>query len=56
MRGLAQIEFLVQLELATGRRITELFNWIVGTSTGALIALGLVYGKTDRIRITGVSN
>ena len=49
MRGLAQIEFLVQLEQATGRRITELFNWIVGTSTGALIALGLVYGKTDRI-------
>ena len=44
MRALAQIESLLQLEQATGRRIVELFDWIVGTSTGAIIALGLVYG------------
>ena len=45
MKGLAQIEVLSQLEEATGRRITQLFDWIVGTSTGAIIALGLVYGE-----------
>ena len=44
VRGLVQIEILDQLEQATGRRITELFDWIVGTSTGGVIALGLVYG------------
>ena len=45
LRGLIQIEILEQLERRTGRRITELFDWIVGTSTGGIIALGLVYGK-----------
>ena len=45
VKGLNQIEFLIQLEKETGRRITELFDWIVGTSTGALIALAMVYGK-----------
>ena len=45
MKGLAQIEVLSQLEEATGRKITDLFDWIVGTSTGAIIALGLVYGE-----------
>ena len=45
MRGLVQIEILSQLEVATGRKITELFDWIVGTSTGGILALGLVYGK-----------
>lgn len=44
MRGLIQIEILRQLEKETGRHITELFDWIVGTSTGGVIALGLVYG------------
>ena len=45
IRGLIQLEILSQLELKTGRKITELFDWIVGTSTGGIIALGLVYGK-----------
>ena len=35
IRGLVQIEVLCQLE----RTITELFDWVVGTSTGALILL-----------------
>ena len=45
MRGLLQIEILSQIEKATGRRITELFDWIIGTSTGGIVALALVYGK-----------
>lgn len=44
MKGLVQLEILSQLEVKTGRKITELFDWIVGTSTGGIIALGLVYG------------
>ncbi len=45
VKGLAQIEVLIQIEQTTGRRITELFDWMVGTSTGAIIALGVVYGN-----------
>ena len=44
MKGLVEIEVLSQLEEQTGRRITELFDWIVGTSTGGIIALALVHG------------
>ena len=46
IRGLIQIEVLRQIEQATGRQITELFDWIVGTSTGGVIALAMVYGET----------
>lgn len=46
IRGLIQIEILEQIEKKTGRKITELFDWIIGTSTGAIVALGLVYGMT----------
>ena len=45
MRGLLQIEILEQLEKKTHRKITELFDWIIGTSTGGIVALGLVYGN-----------
>ena len=45
VRGLVQIAILRQFERRTGKRITELFDWIVGTSTGGIIALALVYGK-----------
>ena len=44
VKGLVEIEILSQIEKQTGRKITELFDWILGTSTGAIIALGLVYG------------
>ena len=39
-----EIDVLEQIEEATGKKITDLFDWIVGTSTGRIIALGLVYG------------
>ena len=45
MRGLIEIEILIDIERRTGRRITELFDWIVGTSTGGIVALALVYGR-----------
>lgn len=44
MKGLVQIEVLRLLEEATGRKITQLFDWIIGSSIGAVIVLGLVYG------------
>ena len=44
IKGLIQIEVLMQIEEKMKRKITELFDWIVGTSTGGIVALGLVYG------------
>ena len=45
IQGLVQIEVLMELECHTGCKITELFDWIIGTSTGGIVALGVVYGK-----------
>ena len=45
VKGLVQIQMLRQIEQRTGKRIVELFDWIVGSSTGGIIALALVYGK-----------
>ena len=44
IRGLVQLEILHHIEDLTHRRIVNLFDWIVGTSTGGILALGLVYG------------
>lgn len=46
LKGLILIEVLIYIEKVTGRRIVELFDWIVGTSTGGIIALALVYGES----------
>ena len=45
MQGLIQIEMLKMIEQMTGKSIMELFDWMVGTSTGAIVALGMVYGE-----------
>uniref|UniRef100_A0A1X7U4U8 PNPLA domain-containing protein n=1 Tax=Amphimedon queenslandica TaxID=400682 RepID=A0A1X7U4U8_AMPQE len=37
IRGLIQIEIMSIIEQRTGRSITELFDWIVGTSTGGVV-------------------
>ena len=46
IRGLAQIEMLMEMERITGKKIVDLFDWFVGTSTGGIIALALVYCKS----------
>jgi patatin-like phospholipase/acyl hydrolase len=51
VRGLIQIEVLRQLELRTGAKVTEIFDWIVGTSTGGILALGLVYGNSKILQV-----
>ena len=45
MRGLILIEVLSYITQTTGQKITDLFEWIVATSTGAIVALGLAYGE-----------
>ena len=45
MRGVVQTEILARIEAMTGRKVTELFDWIIGSSIGGIIALSLVYGE-----------
>lgn len=45
VKGLVQLEVLIQLEERTQSKIPDLFDWIVGTSTGGVIALAMVYGE-----------
>lgn len=46
IRGIIAIEMLRHLERQTGRRVTELFDYIVGVSTGAIIAAVLGSGAS----------
>ena len=45
IKGLILIELLSCIEKVTGKKIIDLFDWFVGTSTGAILALALVYSK-----------
>lgn len=51
MKGLLELEILRQIEESTGRQITEIFDWIIGTSIGGISALGLVYGRLGNVAI-----
>lgn len=44
LQGLVQLEVLRKIEELAGTPIAELFDWIVGTSTGGIVTLGIVYG------------
>ena len=44
IRGLV-LQLLTAIEQAAGVPIKELFDWIGGTSTGGLLALGIAVGK-----------
>lgn len=46
IRGLVQMCILQEIEHRTGKSVTKLFDWIVGTSTGGILALALTYGMT----------
>lgn len=46
IRGLFSASLLAYLEEHTGKRLADHFNLIAGTSTGAIIALGLAAGLT----------
>lgn len=41
VRGLMMVRTLAELERRTGRRIHDLFDLVVGTSTGGVLALGI---------------
>lgn len=43
IRGIIAIEILRHLERLTGRKVQEMFDYIIGVSTGAIIAA--VIGK-----------
>ena len=40
-----QLEVLNRIELMTGRKITDLFEYVVGSGIGGLLILAMVYGK-----------
>ena len=44
-QGLIQIEMLKTIEQLTGKSIVDLFDWVVGTSIGGILALGMIYGE-----------
>ncbi|KAM4650612.1 85/88 kDa calcium-independent phospholipase A2 isoform 2-T3 [Discoglossus pictus] len=46
IRGLVLIQLLIAIEKASGRPIRELFDWVSGTSTGGILALAIVHGKS----------
>ena len=48
IKGLILVEMLSAIERSTGKRIVDLFDWFVGTSTGGILALGLVYSKLNK--------
>ena len=46
IKGLILIELLSFIEKITNKKIVDLFDWIVGTSTGGILALAIVYSKS----------
>jgi len=47
IRGIIPATILMQLEAETGRHIFELFDVIVGTSTGGILALAATRAQAD---------
>lgn len=51
IRALIQIDILCEIERLTGKNITQLFDWIIGTSSGGIVALALVYRQMTLTQI-----
>lgn len=54
VRALIQIDILCELERLTGKKITQLFDWIIGTSSGGIVALLLVYRQMSLPQIRNI--
>lgn len=48
IRGLVLVQMLLEIEKLSQTPIAHMFDWIAGTSTGGILALGLGCGKTMR--------
>ncbi|EDW37534.1 GL16301 [Drosophila persimilis] len=48
IRGLVLVQMLLEIEKLSRTPIIHMFDWIAGTSTGGILALGLGCGKTMR--------
>ncbi|CAB4016713.1 85 88 kDa calcium-independent phospholipase A2 isoform X2 [Paramuricea clavata] len=46
IRGLILIQVLLNLERVAKQPLVKLFDWIAGTGTGGILALGLLHGKS----------
>ncbi|CAO1408014.1 unnamed protein product [Diamesa serratosioi] len=46
IKGLVLVQMLLEIETLTQTPISHLFDWVAGTSTGGILALGLGAGKT----------
>ena len=44
-----QLEVLNRIEMMTGRKITDLFEYFVGSGVGGLLLLAMVYGKSPPV-------
>uniref|UniRef100_A0A665SVH2 phospholipase A2 n=1 Tax=Echeneis naucrates TaxID=173247 RepID=A0A665SVH2_ECHNA len=46
IKGLVLIQMLIALEKEAGHPTRELFDWVAGTSTGGILALAIIHGKS----------
>ncbi|XP_064215860.1 85/88 kDa calcium-independent phospholipase A2 isoform X2 [Tribolium castaneum] len=46
IRGLVLVEMLLEIENVLQKPVSHCFDWIAGTSTGGILALGIASGKT----------